>query len=190
MPARLEAAVQQRRGDGHGVPGRVRPGGKIVLRHGQGPAGQVGQGIALLGDGEAGQLETGRLEHLHQISPVSPRAVGLEAAGHAGHDFLFVGAVGAQAHQQAQIVVGVIHLVDDLNVEGFGRQDAGIGEPGVQKGLLQGGQEAAEDVARAEMDPDGSQAGAGLHGRRVVPGQGDPRGFPALPVLQSLKIQM
>lgn len=82
------------------------------------------------------------------------------------------------AYQQAQLVIGLVYLVDDLEVEGFGCQDAGIGNPGVQKGLLGRGQKAPKDIARAKVDPGGPLQRPGLHGLHIVPRQRDAGGFP------------
>jgi len=47
-----------------------------------------------------------------------------------------------------------------------------------QQALLQRGDEAAEDVARTEVDPDGVLLGGGSHGSVVKGGQLDAQLFP------------
>ena len=170
--------------------GTVGPALQIPLHHRQQIAFQPGEGVALFRDGEAGHLQGGRLEYLYQSVPVGALAVGLQAAGHAADHLHLIGAVGRHADQQAQAVVGGIDIVNDLKIKGFGGNDTGISRSGMQKGLLRGGQEAPEDVARAKMDPGRFLPSALTHRLHVVPGKGDTRLLPGRGVPQSLCIQM
>ena len=187
---RLEPAVEQGGGDGHGMSGTVGPALQVPLHHRLQLALQSGEGVALLGDGKAGHLQGGRLEYLHQPVPVGALAVGLQAAGHAADHLHLIGAVGRHADQQAQAVVRGIDVVNDLKIEGLGGNDTGIGSAGIQKGLLGGGQEAPEDVARAKVDPGRALPGALAHRLHIVPGKGDARRLPGRGIPQALCIQM
>ena len=187
---RLESPVEQGGGDGHGVSGTVGPALQVPLHHRLQITLQPGESVTLLGNGKAGHLQGGRLEHLHQPVPVGALAVGLQAPGHAADHLHLIGVVGRHADQQAQAVVRGIDIVNDLKIEGLGGNDTGIGSAGIQKGLLSGGQEAPEDIARAKMDPGWALPGALTHRLHIVPGKGDARRLPGRGIPQALCIQM
>ena len=155
----LETLQQQGGDHAHGV---ACVGGTLVdvgLHNGHQAAVGTIEGVALLGDGEGDHLQAGIGEDL------------LEAGHHLG-----VGRVGAQAlgHRADDLA----DLVDDVVVEGVGCDDAAVGQTLVQQTLLQGGDKAAEDVAGAEVDPDGMLLGGGGHGGVVKCGQLDAQLFP------------
>ena len=135
---------------------------------------QVGgrDGVALLGDGEAHHLQGGVLEDLLQPLPVLVElGISLQALGDRGHHPLLNGAVGLEQHGQAQIVIGLVGLVNDLIVKALGHDDAPVVLPRVQHPLKQGGREGPEDVAGPEVNPGGLVVGLGPDGLQVEFGQ-------------------
>ena len=109
--------------------------------------------IALLGDGERNHLQRGLPEYLAQPLPVGKLVVGLQRLGNAGNDFLLHRAVALQRHQQRQVVVRLICLVDDFIVEGLCHDDATVVLSAVQRVVQHCGREGAEDVTAAEVYP-------------------------------------
>ena len=156
-------------------PGLIEQGGDLAHDQlGLGPPLQVGgrDGVALLGDGEAHHLQGGVLEDLLQPLPVLVElGVGLQALGDRSHHPLLNGAVGLEHHQQAQVVVGLVGLVNDLIVKALGHDDAPVVLPRVQHPLKQGGREGPEDVAGPEVNPGGLVVGLGPDGLQVEFGQ-------------------
>ena len=181
--ARLEALPKQGGGHAHGVGAALRAVVKVGLDHGEELPGDVGQGVALLGDGVAGHLQRRAAEDLLQ-----PRHVlgigraGPQALGHGGDNLLVHGTVGQQGHHQGHVIKGRIDFVDDVVVKGVGGHDAGMGQTLLQQILLELGDEAPEDIARPEVDPGGGLLRPGPHGLPVETGQSDPRLLPGGPV--------
>jgi hypothetical protein len=145
------------------------------------------QGVALLGDGVAHHLEGGAAENgfqlLHVLGEGVPRPRPL---GNGGHHVLLQRAVGQQRDHQGHVVEGGVNFVDNVIVKGVGGDDAALDQPLVQQPVLDQGDEAPEDVARAEVDPDGILLRLGPHGLPIELGQSDPRLFPGGNVLNAL----
>ena len=157
----LEALVEQSSDLAHG-----QNGGQAALEVSRSDA------VALLGDGERDHLQAGCLEDLDQTSPVSAEGVvSLQALGDGGDDLLLDVAGGLQADQQAQVVVGLVSLVDDLVVKALSNNDTAVILAAVQ-GLVQDGSgEGTEDIACAEVHPGGLCVGLGLDSLHVKLGQ-------------------
>ena len=185
--ASLEAGIQHRCHDCHGVAGLVGAFLDIGQHHGQRLTLDIGQGIALLGDGEGRHLHGGTDEAGLQLGPlVGSGGVGAHTLGDGGDDLLLGGAVGLEGHHQGHGIMGIIDLVNDVVVEGLGGDDAALRQTHVQQPLLQPGDKAAEDVARAEMHPHGRFLGGLGHLLPVVFGQGDTGLLIGGPVLNAL----
>lgn len=75
-----------------------------------------------------------------------------------------------------------IDFVDDIIVKGFRGHNAAFFQPLVQQALLQSRDEAAEDVARAKVNPHGRSLRGVAHGAPVETWQGDTGGLPRLRV--------
>ena len=119
---------------------------------------QIGgsNGVALFGDGEADHLQGGRAEDLRQTRPVFLKLrIRLQALGNGGNHPLLNGAVGFQQHQQAQIVIGAVGLVDDLIVKALCHNNAPVIIAGIQRLLKHRCGKCTENIARAEVDPGG-----------------------------------
>ena len=141
--------------------------------------GGIGE-VTLLGDGEADHLKAGGFENFHKPGPVLRELeISLQTFGNGGHHPLFDGAVGLQQHQQAQVVIGTVSLVDDLVVETFGHDDAPVTGTAVQCLLQHGCREGPEDIACAEVDPGGFRCGFLTDSCYIKPGQLIPLFFPA-----------
>ena len=84
----------------------------------------------------------------------------------------------------------MIDAVDDAVVEGLSRQNTGAFKPLIQKPLLQPGDEAAENIALAEMHPAGRGEGFAAHLSPVKGGKRDLRFPPILFLHKSLFIQL
>ena len=157
----LEALVQQSGDLAHG-----QHGGQAALQISGSNA------VALLGDGEGDHLQAGVLEDLHQTCPVGTEGViSLQALGNGSDDLLLDLAGGLQADQQAQVIVGLVSLVDDLVVEAFSHDDAAVVLAAVQCIVQHGSGESAEDVACAKVHPSGLGVGLGLDSLDVEFGQ-------------------
>ena len=111
------------------------------------------EGVALLGDGEGDHLQAGIGEDLLEAGHHGRiGGIGAQTLGHRTDDLTAGGAVGVQGDHHGQVVVGGVDLVDDVVVEGVGCDDAAVGAlTGVEQLLLQRRNEAAEDVAGAEV---------------------------------------
>ena len=157
-------------------------GGALVdvgLDNGHQAAVRTIQGVALLGDGEADHLQAGIGEDLLEAGHHgSVRGVSTQALGDGADDFAAGGAVRVQGDVHCQVVIRGVDLVDDVVVEGVGRDDAAIGQALVQQALLQGGDETAENVAGAKVDPNRMLLGSGSHGGMVKGGQLNAQLFP------------
>ena len=159
--AGLEALVQQSGDLAHG-----QNGGQAAFQVSRSNA------VALLGDGEGDHLQAGVLEDLDQTSPILAEGViSLQALSHGSDDLLLDVAGGLQADQQAQVVVGLVSLVDDLVVKALSNNDTAVILAAVQ-GLVQDGSgEGTEDIACAEVHPGGLCVGLGLDSLHVKLGQ-------------------
>ena len=110
--------------------------------------------IALLGNREREHLERRGAEDLLEVRRrLLVREIRLDTLGDSREDFARRSPVGIEEDVQGQVVVRVVDLVDHLVVESVARDDAGLGEPLVQEALRKRADEAAKDVARAEVDP-------------------------------------
>ena len=160
---------------------------KVGLDEGEELPLDVLQGVALLGDGVADHLKGGipedGLQPLHVLGEGGARP---QALGNGRHHVLLQRAVGQQGDHQSHVVKGGVNFVDDVVVEGVGGDDAALHQTLVQQLMLEPGDEAPEDVARAEVDPDGVLLRLGPHGLPVKLGQGDAGLFPGSPVLNAL----
>ena len=175
----LETLQQQSGDHAHGVAG---VGGALVdvsLHDGHQAAVGTVQSVALLSDGEGDHLQAGIGEDLLEAGHhLRVGRVGAQALGHRADDLAAGGAVRVQGDVHRQVVIRGVDLVDDVVVEGVGCDDAAVSGTLVQQALLQRGDEAAEDVARTEVDPDGVLLGGGSHGSVVKGGQLDAQLFP------------
>ena len=159
--AGLEALVQQSGDLAHG-----QHGGQAALQVSGSNA------VALLGDGKGDHLQAGVLEDLHQTCPVGTEGVvSLQALGNGSDDLLLDLAGGLQADQQAQVIIGLVSLVDDLVVEALGHDDAAVVLAAVQCVVQHGSGESTEDVAGTEVHPSGLGVGLGLDSLDVEFGQ-------------------
>ena len=124
-------------------------------------SGEVGLvvGVALLGNGKGDHLEGGVTEDLHQTLPVGELGISLEGLGDAGDDFLLDGARRLETDEQREVVVRGIGLVDDLEVEGLGDDDATVVLACVQGIVEDGCGEGTEDVSATEVYPCGFLGG-------------------------------
>ena len=111
------------------------------------------EAVALLGDGEGDHLQARVAEDLDEALPVGELGIGLEGLGDAGADLLLDGACRLEADEQGEVVIGGVGLVDDLEVEGLGDDDATIVLACVQGIVEDGSGEGTEDVASAEVYP-------------------------------------
>ena len=175
----LETLQQQGGDHAHGM---ACVGGALVnvgLHNGHQAAVRTVQCIALLGDGEGDHLQAGVGENLLEAGHhLGIGGVGAQTLGHRADNLTAGGAVRVQGDVHRQVVIGGVDLVDDVIVEGVGRDDAAVSQTLVQQALLQGGDEAAEDVASAEVYPDGMLLGGGSHGSVVKSGQLDAQLLP------------
>ena len=132
-------------------------------------SGEVGLvvGVALLGDGEGDHLEGGVTEDFHQTLPVGELGIGLQGLGDAGDDFLLDGTIRTEVHAKREVVIRGVGLVDDLEVEGLGDDDATVVLACVQGVVEDGCREGAEDVAAAEVYPRGLLGGLLTNGLDV-----------------------
>ena len=150
----LETLQQQGGDHAHGVAG---VGGALVdvsLHDGHQAAVGTVQSVALLGDGKGDHLQAGIGEDLLEAGHhLRVGRVGAQALGHRADDLAAGGAVRVQGDVHRQVVIRGVDLVDDVVVEGVGCDDAAVSDTLVQQALLQRGDEAAEDVARTEVDP-------------------------------------
>ena len=128
------------------------------------------------------------LEDRDQAGPVLRRGgLAHQGLGDRGDDLESHGGVGVQRRRQGELVVAAVDQTDVVHVEGVGGDDAARGLPGVQQALLEGGDEGAEDVARAEVHPDGALVRGRAHLRDVEARQGDAGLFPGGGVLQGFE---
>ena len=120
-------------------------------------AGVVRQLVALFRNGEAGYLERRRFEDFLEALPVFGE-IGTADDGfdNGADDFVFKAAVGVHGDGQAQIVEGAVYVLDDFFVVRFSRNDARLSQAFVEQMLLEGGDEGAENIAAAEVNPLGS----------------------------------
>ena len=187
LSAGLEAGKQHCRHDCHGMTSLVGAIGDVLDDKGHHFALHVGQGIALLGDGEGRHLQRGIDEASLQLLPLGiVSRIGSDALGDGRDDLLVRGAVGLQGHHEGHGIEGIIDLVDDIVVEGLRRDDAAGGQAFIQQALLQHGNETAEDVARAEVHPHRGLLGRSTHGLPVKLGQCDPGSCEGRLVLNAL----
>ena len=154
--AGVEPLQQQGGGHAHGVGAVGRAVVEVGLDEGEELPVDILQSVALLGDGVAHHLE-GRvpedgLQPPHVLREGVPRP---QALGDRGHHILLQGAVGQQRNHQGHVVKGGVDFVDDIVVEGVGGHNAALHQPLIQQAVLEPGDEAPEDVARAEVDPGG-----------------------------------
>ncbi len=109
--------------------------------------------VTLFGDGEGNHLQGRIPEDILQAVPVLELAVRLQRFGDARDHLFSHGPVAAEGNQQGKVVVRLVGLVDDLEIEGLGHDDAAVVLARVQGVVQDGGREGAEDVTAAEMDP-------------------------------------
>ena len=154
----------------------------------RGREGQIGlhvlgvQAVALLGDGEGGQLQGGIAEDLLQPLLAAVEIAGL---GHGAEDVLLHAAVGLQRHHHGQIVILLAAAVHALHGD-----DALVQHALVEQPLGGHAVQGLEDVARAEVQPGGIFLGARDHGLPVILRQPVALGLPLGPVFQSLVVQL
>ncbi len=188
--ARTEALPQQGGGHAHGVGTALRALLKVGLDKGEILPMNVGEGVALFRDGVAHHLEGRAAENLLQPLHVPGiRRSGPQPLGHGGDDLLIHGAIGQQGYHQGHAVEGGINLVDNAVVKSIGGGDAAVYQPLLQQVLLEFGDKAPEDVARAEVDPNRVTIRFGAHGLPVERRQPDSRLLPGSPVLDALMTQ-
>ena len=157
----LEALIQQSGDLAHG-----QHGGQAALQVSGSNA------VAFLSDGERDHLQAGVLEDLHQTCPVSAeRVIGFQALSDGSDDFLLDVAGRLQADQQAEVIIGLVSLVDDLVVKALGHDDAAVILAAVQSLVEDGSRESAEDVAGTKVHPGGFCMGLGLDGLDIKLGQ-------------------
>ena len=175
----VETLQQQGGNHAHGMAG---VGGTLVnvrLHNGHQAAVGTVQGVALLGDGEGDHLQTGigedALETCHHLCV---GGIGAQTLGDRADDLTAGGAVRVEGDVHGQVVERGVDFVNDVVVEGVGGDDTAVSQTLVQQALLQGGNKAAEDVACAEVDPDGVFLGGGGHGGVVELGQLNAQLFP------------
>ena len=86
--------------------------------------------------------------------------------------------VGIHGHEHVQVVMLFINLFNQVGKIRFHRRNAVRHQALIQQPLLQGGNEGAENVAGAEVDPAGMAVCLLHHGRVVESGNGNPMFFP------------
>lgn len=111
--------------------------------------------VTLLSDGEGDHLQRGVAEDLYEAVPVVELRIGLEGFRHTGDDFLLDGTCALKRHEQREVVVWGIGLVDDFEVEGLCHDDTTIVLACVQGVVEDGCGEGTEDVTTAEVYPCG-----------------------------------
>ena len=182
--------MEHRSHNAHGVTGLFGAIGKIGYNHRQQLALDIAQSIALFGNGKAGKLQARIFKNGLELVPlILLSAAGAHALGDGSNHFLVGGAIGLEGHHEGHGIVGLINFGDDIVVEGFGSHNAAFAQAVVEQLLLQGGNEAAEDVARAKMHPHGLLFGLFSHSLPVEGGQGDVGGGKGLLVLNALIAQ-
>ena len=118
-------------------------------------AGHVAQRIALLRNGEGDHLQGGIDENLRKARHLARvLRVGAQALGDGGDDLAAGGRVRVERDVHGQAVERIVDSGDNLVIKGIRRDDAAVSQAFIQQPLLQGGDEAAEDIARAEVHPD------------------------------------
>ena len=125
----------------------------------------VFDGIAFFGDGQADHLQAGGGGDVAQVLEVIAHGQRFDDAG---EDDFVQRAVAFEADEDAQVVAGAVGFFDDFRVEAFGDDDAAFGVALVEQALLRVGEEGAEDVARAEVQPAWRAEGRGAHARDVI----------------------
>ena len=177
--AGLEPLEQQRRHHAHGVTGMVGAFVNVGLHHRHQAAVRTVQRVALLGDGEGQHLQAGVGEDLLQAGHhLRLGGVDAQTLGHRADDLPAGGAVGVQRDVHGQAVEGGVDFVDDVIVKGIAHDDALVGQALVEQPLLERRHKAAENVAAAEMHPDGMLFGGLHHGLMVEFRQGNALGLP------------
>ncbi len=192
---RVEAGKKERAHDAHGARGGLGAGLELGLDVAHELACGVAQAVALLGDGEGGELQVGGLEvALGAGKVLGTLGVREDAAGRRGDEVLVKGAVSVHDDLQDVVVVGGIDLVEREGTEGLGHDDAAGEQAFVCELVGDLGVEGAVEVAAAEVHPHGLLHAGGLHGARVVGGHGDACGdqvlLAVLPVLERERCHM
>ena len=145
------------------------------------------EAVALLGDGEGDHLQARVAEDLDEALPVGELGIGLEGLGDAGDDLLLDGACRLEADEQGEVVIGGVGLVDDLEVEGLGDDDATIVLACVQGVVEDGSGEGTEDVASAEVYPCRFLGRLLAHGLDIEFGELVALGFPLSGIIITAK---
>ena len=145
------------------------------------------EAVALLGDGEGDHLQARVAEDLDEALPVGELGIGLEGLGDAGDDLLLDSACRLEADEQGEVVIGGVGLVDDLEVEGLGDDDATIVLACVQGVVEDGSGEGTEDVASAEVYPCRFLGRLLAHGLDIEFGELVALGFPLCGIIITAK---
>ena len=190
--SRMEALKQQRRDNRHRVTARLGAFLHVGLDDRHQRAVGTAQLIALLGNREGQHLKGRRTEDALELGlRRGIREIRLHAPRDARQDLLGDRAIRIEEHVQRQVVERGIDLIDDIVVEGVACDDAGLRQTCLEQTLTQRTDKAAEDVARAEMDPLRRLFGLRAHGGDVKGRQLDLRLFPGLGIRDDrLKTQL
>ena len=181
------ASEQQSGHHAHGVACFCRAVCHIFLDNRQKCAVGAVKGIAFFRDGEADHLQAFRSENFTQtVHHGFVGAVGAQTLGYAGDNFTRGGGVRVQRHVHCQVVKGRIDFVDDIVVEGIGRNNAAVGKALVQKALLKHRNKSAENVSCAKVNPDGGFRRRIGHCLYIKLGQLDIGFFPSGAVIQAV----
>ena len=172
--AGAKAAQHHRADDAHRVTRGVRALGHVRDDDRHQLAGHVAQRVALLRDGEGDHLQGGIDENLRKARHLARvLRVGAQALGDGGDDLAAGGGVRIERDVHGQAVERIVDFGDNLVVEGIRRDDAAVGQAFIEQLLLQGGNEAAEDIARTEVHPDRVLLRRVRHGLHVILRHGD-----------------
>ena len=152
--SRFKTLVEHSGHDTHRMMRRRRADLKIRLNNREIVPVHVFQGISFFCDCEADHLQGRIPENALQLSELSGvSAVRLDAFRDASDHLLIKFSVRIQQNQHRQVVKRPVNLPDDIKVEGLSRNDACLLFSLIQKLLLDLRDEAAENIARSEMNP-------------------------------------
>ena len=180
--------IEQRGHNRHGMARLLRTVRQVLFHHLQITAVHLAQGISLFRDRKADHLQGRRGKGPQQAFIVRPFTwLGYHRLRYGRHDFLVNRRVRVQGHAQGQVVISAVNHADIVHVKGVRRDDTPVGQAFIQQPLLQHCDKRAEDIARAEMNPDGGFIRLFPHLRHVEGRQADAGFLPAGTVLQGFQ---
>ena len=186
----LVALQQQLCRFAHGVAAAAGAVVHIGLRGGEILAVHVLYGVALLGYRKAEQLEGRLAENLPKPVHISAPGLGRERLCNGRHSLLLYAAVGQQADCNAHTVIGLEYQLDAFLIGGDSRDDPALFKSVIEQPVLYSRDEAAENVAGAEVNPDGCSSGIKAHLRMVKAGYFNAGFFPCRAILRAFVTEL